>query len=443
MCDTIVATPSITPDRTMLFGKNSDRQPNEAHQIVWVAAANHGPAAQVSCTYITIPQVRRTHAILLCRPFWIWGAEMGANEYQVVIGNEGLRARVAAQEESALIGMDLVRLALERAASAAEALAAMTDLLERYGQGGNCGHLTPSYYHNSFMIADATEAFVLETVGRQWLAQRVCGARAISNDYSIRGDVERTSDGLPTLLRDLGWVDAAPPSYADLLADPHAAHIGSAEGRRTRATSLLRQREGSLNVRDIMSILRDHDPTGQCETPWNPSSAHRLSLCIHAGADERISQTTGAMACEIRAKDSVHWVIGTAAPCISIFKPVLLDLPLPVQGLRPTDRYDSESLWWRHERLHRAVLLGDFAHFLEIIRAQRDALEADFHAKVTAVVRGGSTGERTQVIAACWKEAIDTENGWIAQWRASGEPDRTPYAAAWSRRNRIADMPES
>ena len=35
-------------------------------------------------------------------------------------------------------------------------------LLEAFGQGGNCSHLSRRWYDNSFIVADAREAFVIE-----------------------------------------------------------------------------------------------------------------------------------------------------------------------------------------------------------------------------------------------------------------------------------------
>ena len=52
-----------------------------------------------------------THAVVLSKPVWMWGAEMGANEHGVCIGNKAVWTKVnsANDAEEKLIGMDLVR----------------------------------------------------------------------------------------------------------------------------------------------------------------------------------------------------------------------------------------------------------------------------------------------------------------------------------------------
>ena len=77
MCDTLVATAKATVDGTTIFAKNSDREPNEAQHLFYAPAVDHTGDAQVRCTYIEIPQVEHTHAVILSRPFWMWGAEIG------------------------------------------------------------------------------------------------------------------------------------------------------------------------------------------------------------------------------------------------------------------------------------------------------------------------------------------------------------------------------
>lgn len=64
----------------------------------------------LQCTYIEIDQVPKTYAVVLSRPAWLWGAEMGANEHGVCIGNEAVWGKEEVCDEEALLGMDLVRL---------------------------------------------------------------------------------------------------------------------------------------------------------------------------------------------------------------------------------------------------------------------------------------------------------------------------------------------
>ncbi|EEC13401.1 hypothetical protein IscW_ISCW009583 [Ixodes scapularis] len=66
-----------------------------------------------------------------------------------------------------------LRLGLERGKTARESLDVVVALLEKHGQGGPCSDTMPFTYHNSFLIADRTEAWVLETAGKLWAAERV------------------------------------------------------------------------------------------------------------------------------------------------------------------------------------------------------------------------------------------------------------------------------
>ena len=438
MCDTILASPENTAEHVMLFGKNSDRRRNEAQAVEYFPQADHEPGSLLKCTYISIPQAARTHAVLLCRPFWIWGAEMGANEHGVAIGNEGIHARRPAPEEPALVGMDLLRLGLERASTAAAAVSVMTELLEQYGQGGNCGHLAADYYNNGFIVADPDEAFVLETVGREWLVERVHGVRTISNAYSIGSGAERVSAGLPALLRDFGWRENAAPDYAAVITHPNREHIGNAGLRRARSTALLSARAGRLNALNMMQILRDHG-TESPPGAWTPQHAVQRTLCAHAGVADKPGQTVGSLVAELNRGAAVHWVTGTAAPCLSIFKPLFMDVPLPAHGPRPNDGFDPRTLWWRHEQLHRAAILGDFAGFLDEIALERDALEQDFHRQVSAV-KSGSRAERAQFVNECWRRASDTEQRWHARIKGIAPADDDSYRATWLEMSRIAGI---
>lgn len=64
----------------------------------------------IQCTHIQIPQVSTTYRCILSKPAWCWGAEMGANEHGVCIGNEAVFSKVPYESrENALTGLDIVR----------------------------------------------------------------------------------------------------------------------------------------------------------------------------------------------------------------------------------------------------------------------------------------------------------------------------------------------
>ncbi len=441
MCDTLVALPGATAAGATLFAKNSDRERNEAQFLELTAAARHEPGALLRATYITLPQSPRTHACLLSRPFWMWGAEMGVNEHGVVIGNEAVHSHIPAPRRRALIGMDLVRLGLERAASAGEAVEVIAALLESHGQGGDCGHLGRFYYHNSFLIADRREAYVLETVGRWWAVERVVETRAISNALGIR-EADRLSPGLAAHAKAEGWTDEAGRfDFSARLIDKARDAVSYGRGRCARATTLLERRAGALTARDMMAILRDHGEPVEADPDWDPASTQGRTICMHASVGARRSQTTASMVSELREGVALHWLTASAAPCLSLFKPVVLEAGLPDQGLRPDDRFDPQTRWWRHEILHRTALEA-YAERRVLIAAERDALEVAFAERMNDALAHDPQGPAVRsAVAKCWREADAAEARWtlaiqkIPRARAGGSHRRS-----WARLNQVAGL---
>ena len=196
---------TVPADGSVIFGKNSDREPNEPQAVVFIPRAKHPPGRVVHCTYVDVPQVEETYGILLSKPSWLWGGEMGANEHGLVIGNTAVFTRMDYNTGPGLIGMDFLRLALERTTTASAALELITTLLDQYGQGGNNGFAHELFYHNSFLICDPREAWVLETSGRQWAAKRVQEIGATSNTLTIETDYDLASAGLLSYALAKGW----------------------------------------------------------------------------------------------------------------------------------------------------------------------------------------------------------------------------------------------
>lgn len=270
MCDALVALAPATAGGRTIFAKNSDRPPGEVQVIERHAASASGDV--VRCTYVAV-EGADTIGVTGSRPAWQWGFEHGVNDAGVAGGNETIYTTLDPRgAEPALLGMDLVRLALSRATTAADAVQVLTDLLERYGQGGP-GHEGGKPYWSSFLFADAGAAYVLETSGRTWEAERVERTRAISNRTTIPSfDARHRHPGQPVeRLVDARW-DA---SRRVLAAEP-------------------------VPVDAVEAHLRSHD----CAEPgW--------SVCMHV---EGVEATTASVIVELGGTVSVaHWLLGS--PC--------------------------------------------------------------------------------------------------------------------------------
>ncbi|KAF0875208.1 SCRN2 protein, partial [Crocuta crocuta] len=309
-CDCFVSVPPASALPAVIFAKNSDRPRDEVQEVVFVPAGTHAPGSRLQCTYIEVEQVSKTHAVILSRPSWLWGAEMGANEHGVCIGNEAVWTKEPVGEGEALLGMDLLRLGLERSSSALGALHVITDLLERYGQGGSCREdPAPFCYHNTFLLADRTEAWVLETAGRLWAAQRIQeGARNISNQLSIGTDISAEHAELRTHARARGWWDGQSMfDFAQVFSlAQQPVRMEAAKARSQAGQQLLQQQQGGITAEVMMGILRNKES----------------GICMDSGG----FRTTASMV-SILPRDPtqpcVHFLTATPDPSRSVFKPFI------------------------------------------------------------------------------------------------------------------------
>lgn len=439
MCDTFVALAPATADGSVILGKNSDREPNEAHQIVLIPGNSHPRGARVDCTYIEIAQATRTRAVLLAKPYWIWGAEMGVNDAGVAIGNEAVFTKVHREKREGLLGMDLLRLALERAATAAEAASVITELLTRHGQHGQAGHTHNLLYDNSFIIADPTGALVLETMGRDWVSRNISVADSISNAITTNDNWDRASAG----------IDAAGPGLdvADRFSDFVYTRFSAAKARQCRTSAWLAAHRGRIEVRDAMALLRDHGPNGTA-TDWAPDlSMMGQTVCAHAGFGPiRVSQSTGSMVVKLTPESSTVWLTGSSAPCTSIFKPVWLDTGIPTAEGAPGKYYNPASRWWRHELLHRAIL-ADYPTRISLLADPRDALEQRL---VGWAEQAEDAAGRRQLSERAFAEADALEASMLAKVNSTAV-DRSrgrralsaPFRRAWRGFDEAARMPSA
>jgi len=199
------------------------------------------------------------------------------------------------------LGMDLLRLGLERGATARDALDVIVHHLEAYGQGGNCAEYVSLNYHNSFLIADNTEAWVLETAGQYWVAERITsGTRSISNNLSIHGAGDlRHVDLIEDMVNQQRLKPDSELNFAQLFAADAYQKDVSPYSREGRVQQLCQIHDGTFNLETAQYILRDHES----------------SVCMHGQSETRGSQisTLGKHHCE-------HRFIRAPFPCQQDYK---------------------------------------------------------------------------------------------------------------------------
>ena len=342
MCDTFIALPNCTSDGAAIFAKNSDREANEPQIVEYHPQKLYPEKASLKCTYIEIPQVKKTNAIIISRPFWMWGAEMGVNKHGVVIGNEAVFTKIKVAKNNVLTGMDLLRLALERANSAQKAKDVIIDLLQKHGQAGSCGYADKNFrYHNSFIIADKKEAWVLETADRFWVTKKVNDFYAISNGLTIGSDYDEIHPEAMAYAARKGG-QTTPFNFAKFFSDKLYTPLSGSKKRQCRAAQMLENNYFKIDVKTAIAHLRDHNTT-----PFSPSkSLISNSICAHAANNltRNASQTTSSMVVHLTQDKPTIWVTASAAPCLSVFKPLwFLGRVIPNLGPNPKAIFNDEA----------------------------------------------------------------------------------------------------
>jgi secernin len=366
MCDTLCGP----GPEGMVFAKNSDRPVGEMQLV-----APFGRRASAGCTlrtqYLSIGDTG-AHASLLSCPTWLWGAEHGVNEYGVAIGNERVSTtNDAAHASPGLIGMDLVRLGLERARSAEEALGVMTELLGTHGQGGIADAAHGEAYDSSFLIADPEQAFVLDTAGRDFAAAPFPGGTAISNRLSLRTEWTSGSPGLePGDDFDRYRNQEERTGYADIRLEASRRFLAGT-------------RESGLTPAAVAAHLRDHGQ-GPWGAPGVPGAVHPppaevqpdfsgISVCMHVrGLSVTAASLIAVLPAELSAGAPVRLFVALGSPCVSIYLPAF---PRTVAGPPPFVPFELAlpRMWEVADALRQ--LVEDDPNSLDKVRSVLSPLE--------------------------------------------------------------------
>jgi len=396
-CDTWVAMGDVTTCRYTILAKNSDRPRFGCQPLVQYPRRKWPDGAKIDLGRIKIDQVKETCATLGSSPYWSWGYEEGINDCSVAIGNEAIWTKVLTDETASHKagkgpklgpnGMDLVRLGLERGKTARESLDAIAAVITKYGQFGSASPTRGlgGAYHNSFIIADPKEAWILETAGSRWVAKRVPkGATSISNGVSLGTDFDLTSaDVVAHAVARKWWPENKDKEF-------HFQHAYSQGTKRddpvrTRVHSraacsrrlLKAKKPGEIDVRWMMHIAKAPQiglnitassavavlPNTDDELPvfwWCPavpSSSCYIPFFIHGSGPPKIVSTAGTYGSRIECPSKTG-----------------------------RDKFSDKSYWWLFRNLSDQVA-ANRKERLPIVREVFDALEKEFESALPAVIK--------------------------------------------------------
>lgn len=433
MCDTFVHIPSSTT-ASVIFGKNSDREPNEAQQIVSYSR-NIRDKKTIQATFIEVEHPAATYEVILSKPFQMWGAEMGCNEYGVCIGNEAVFTKMPFDKKNiGLTGMDLLRLSLEISKTAKEGLENIISYLEKYGQDA-CGGYTDKnfYYHNSFIIADKNEGYVLETAGKHWVYEKVNGYRAISNGLSIEEKYDSISKDAISFATKKGWIKKKEPfNFKKAYSQWLMPKLAACEFRRNSSEQSGKS-FSNFTIENAFQILRSHG-----KADFSPDKGSTQSICMHASGLFTPHQSVGSMVVELRKeKPATVWLTGSSAPCLSLFKPFYFgnDILAEENFNSPSAVFDN-SYWWQWEKLHRTILKNydESISFIQFKQLELEKLWIKYDKILTE--ENWNLINAKQVSLKAIKESIEVRNYLLSKTY----PNKTGflYNQYWKRLNKKA-----
>lgn len=438
-CDIVTALGRATADGQTIFGQNISWRTGSAHPLYRVPGRDFARGEKIRADYLELPQARRTYTVLGSRPISCWGYRHGVNEHGVAAGCSVYRNKKLLSPKPGLSGPDLVRLALERAESASQAVELITDLVERHGQGMFPGCPAEEAGDHLFLIADPTQAFVVEAAANHWVYQEVREVRAVSNVCTIRQDWNRISPGLSGYVITEGWwpADGSKLDFTEALCESSLGE-NSALRRWGRATYLLEQQNGHIDEAFVRRLLSDHYEGTHYEVDPLASFHGPMPLCRHPRSADGDATVASLVVSLVR--NSERLLTASCAfgpPCSSVYFPIFLDGDLPKPYGSDETESASDSLAGRMRRLHERLWSDPEAwsaihDHLAHLQAEFDQETERIAVEGAALKRNGDLPALQRVVGAFMQHNLERFDVVLAEIEATTKaqgPDLRPVSS--------------
>lgn len=421
-CDSMIAAAPASATGNIIYAKNSDRPLNEAQPLVYFPPADHEPGEIVQTSFIKVPQVAHTYGVIGSKLDTFFGCEHGINEWGLVIGNEQVSGKEIPERRWGLIGMDILRLTLERTKTAREAIDCIVDLLETYGTGGDPTVRIP-YFNTNLIIADPNEAYQFESHQRDWVCKKIEKTGAIGNCYSIQEYDMISKDAVKNAVENGWWAEGKPfnPARAWSPSD-HMWDEDEGFVRYGRIVELM-NRHDKYTVPMMMNNLRDHyEDVPALQTIFSPAIPKIGTVCCHPGGLDGCI-TSASMVAELRkdAPEELRFTAWTsmAPPCCSIFRPIFNTGKLPPAMSGAGNMYDPSENWWTFIELERYLSLC-FEDQAPRVKADFAAMEKAFIEEEAHIVKtyNGDVSVLDEFSARAVKESYDLARAQIERIKA-------------------------
>ena len=435
-CTTLIAHGTAVEGGGLIMAKNRDHSYLTQSAAMVQPHQQHQAGEMVRTATISLPQAEETLAFTGCGSSKAFGVSFGINECRVAAACNDANSRDILTYAQGLSDNDVVRLILERAATARAGMELVAQLTETYGQG---------YHGECYEIGDPGEVWVIETTGKRWAAKRYADTvTARANQFEITDDYDLCSADMVSFAVDMGWAQTDENGRIDFRGAyggeylnmpekiPLAERISSptlyeCEMRVHRCMELLsgaRDKKGCVSAADMASFLRDHYdtytlPSGKVvdvgQIPFYASKYGNLhqyeevhaqpagdtqevplfirSICSHrlvSGAT-----TAGGILCASdHTPTNMLLCIGT--PCTGMFVPFF-------PGQAAVEQHYSSAEMARAASAVSLLLEGDYEHSIGTIASYTHNIENLAWSDVSRLSSNADAGALT-ALSAKWAE---------------------------------------